>query len=114
MQEALVSQLKAMKEAHDVCQAQDSWKKATKDRLLLHIQDQQASTPVETFSGVEKVFAIQAGREVRVFVNSREINDLESEKLSFEIARKIEKNCQYPGEVRVSVHREAKFEDTAK
>ena len=67
-----------------------------------------------SFAGVQKVFAIQAGREVRVFVNAAEVNDLESEKLSFEIARKIEKNCQYPGEVRVSVHREAKFEETAK
>ncbi|PID70590.1 ribonuclease Y [bacterium DOLZORAL124_38_8] len=67
-----------------------------------------------SFAGVQKVFAIQAGREVRVFVNAAQVNDLESEKLSFEIARKIEKNCQYPGEVRVSVHRESKFEDTAK
>ena len=67
-----------------------------------------------SFGGVEKVFAIQAGREIRVFVNSAEINDLESEKLSHEIARKIEKKCEYPGEVRVAVFREARFEDTAK
>ena len=67
-----------------------------------------------SFSGVEKVFAIQAGREVRVFVNSTEINDLETEKLSFEIARKLEKSCEYPGEVKVAVFRESKFEDIAK
>ena len=67
-----------------------------------------------SFSGVEKVFAIQAGREVRVFVNSREINDLESEKLSFEIARKLEKSCEYPGEVKVAVFRESKYEEVAK
>jgi len=67
-----------------------------------------------SFTGVEKVFAVQAGREVRVFVNSREINDLEAEKLSFEIARKLEKNCEYPGEVRVAVYRESKYEETAK
>lgn len=67
-----------------------------------------------SFPGVEKVFAIQAGREVRVFVNSKEVNDLESEKLSFEIARKLEKSCEYPGEVKVAVFRESKYEQVAK
>lgn len=67
-----------------------------------------------SFDGVEKVFAIQAGREVRVFVNAAEVDDLQSEKLSFEIARKIEDNCEYPGEVRVAVFRESRFEDSAK
>ena len=67
-----------------------------------------------SFSGVEKVFAIQAGREVRVFVNSTEINDLETERLSFDIARKLEKSCEYPGEVKVAVFRETKFEEVAK
>lgn len=66
-----------------------------------------------SFSGVQKVFAIQAGREVRVFVNSKEVNDLESEKLSFEIARKLEKSCEYPGEVKVAVFRESRYEEVA-
>ncbi|HEY5714109.1 MAG TPA: ribonuclease Y [Candidatus Gracilibacteria bacterium] len=67
-----------------------------------------------SFEGVDKVFAIQAGREVRVFVNADVMNDLASEKLSFEIARKIESNCQYPGEVRVAIIRETRFENIAK
>jgi ribonuclease Y len=67
-----------------------------------------------SFSGVEKVYALQAGREVRVFVNSEELNDLKSEKLAFNIARKLEKECEYPGEVRVAVIRENRFEETAK
>jgi len=67
-----------------------------------------------SFGGVEKAFAIQAGREVRVFVNAQEMDDLETEKLSFNVARKIEKDCEYPGEVRVAVIRETRFEDTAK
>lgn len=66
------------------------------------------------FSGVEKVYAIQAGREVRVFVNSGEMSDMQSEKLSFDIARKIEKECQYPGEVQVTVIRENRFGNVAK
>ncbi len=67
-----------------------------------------------SFTGVEKVFAIQAGREIRVFVNAKEVNDLESEKLSFDIARKIEHDCSYPGEVKVAVIREARYEGVAK
>ncbi len=67
-----------------------------------------------SFAGVEKVFAIQAGREVRVFVNAAEMDDFASEKLSFDMARKIEKNCEYPGEVKVSVIRENRFEEVAK
>lgn len=67
-----------------------------------------------SFAGVEKVFAIQAGREIRVFVNSARIDDLTSEKLSFDIARKIEQNCSYPGEVKVAVIRESRYEGVAK
>ena len=67
-----------------------------------------------SFAGVDKVFAIQAGREVRVFVNAAEIDDAASEKMSFDIAREIEANCQYPGEVKVAVIRESRFEGTAK
>lgn len=67
-----------------------------------------------SFSGVEKAYAIQAGREVRVFVNSREMTDAASEKLSFDIARKIEKECQYPGEVQVAVIRENRYRNVAK
>lgn len=66
------------------------------------------------FPGVEKVFAIQAGREVRVFVNSSEVTDIESEKLSLEIAQKIESGLQYPGQVKVVVIRDARFEGIAK
>jgi len=67
-----------------------------------------------SFKGVEKVFAIQAGREVRVFVNAKEVNDLEAEKLSLDVAQKIETNCQYPGQVKVVIIRDTRFEGLAK
>ncbi len=51
---------------------------------------------------------------MRVFVNAAQIDDLKAEKLSFEIARKIEKSCEYPGEVRVAVFRESRYEEVAK
>ncbi len=74
----------------------------------------ELETIASSFEGVDKVFAIQAGREVRVFVNAAKIDDLQSEKLSFEIARKIESGCQYPGEVVVAVIRESRYEGVAK
>ncbi|NCP66764.1 ribonuclease Y [bacterium] len=67
-----------------------------------------------SFKGVEKVFAIQAGREVRVFVNSQEVTDVESEKLALEIAQKVEQGMQYPGQVKVIVIRDARFEGVAR
>lgn len=66
------------------------------------------------FAGVEKTYAIQAGREVRVFVKPEEINDLEAEKLSKDIARKIEQDLTYPGQIKVHVIRETRAIEFAK
>lgn len=66
----------------------------------------ELETLVTSFPGVEKAYAISAGREVRVFVNPDNINDFEAKKLSREIAEKIEKDLQYPGEIRVVTIRE--------
>ncbi|OGD65244.1 ribonuclease Y [Candidatus Berkelbacteria bacterium RIFOXYA2_FULL_43_10] len=66
------------------------------------------------FEGVEKAFAIQAGREVRVIVRPEDIDDLSAEKLSKEIARKIEEEVQYPGQVKVQVIREVRAVEYAK
>ncbi len=74
----------------------------------------QLETIASNFDGVKKAFAIQAGREVRVFVNANKIDDFKSEKLSFEMARKIEKECEYPGEVRVVVIREKRYKQVAR
>ncbi|MCX6812612.1 MAG: ribonuclease Y [Candidatus Berkelbacteria bacterium] len=66
------------------------------------------------FDGVEKSFAIQAGREVRVIVIPEEIDDLATEKLSKEIAKKIESEMQYPGTIKVNVIREVRAQEIAK
>lgn len=60
----------------------------------------------QTFDGVEKVYAIQAGREVRVFVQPDKMNDLQSYNLARDIAKKIENELKYPGEIKVNVIRE--------
>ncbi|MFQ5787849.1 MAG: HDIG domain-containing metalloprotein, partial [Thermodesulfobacteriota bacterium] len=61
-----------------------------------------------TFRGVEKCYAIQAGRELRVIVESSEVNDEEGVLLSHEIAKKIEKEVAYPGQVKITVIREVR------
>ena len=66
------------------------------------------------FDGVEKAYAIQAGREVRVFVQPQQIDDLTSYKLARDIANKIEAELQYPGEVKVTVIRETRAIEFAK
>lgn len=67
-----------------------------------------------SFKGVEKSFAIQAGREVRIIVKPEEIDDLEATKLASKIAQKIEKELKYPGQIKVNVIREVRSIDFAK
>ncbi len=67
-----------------------------------------------SYKGVEKTYAIQAGRELRVIVGSEKINDKEAEVLSFEIAQKIQNEMTYPGQVRVTVIRETRSVNIAK
>ena len=66
-----------------------------------------------SFSGVKKSYAVQAGREVRIFVDPDKIDDLKAVKLSNEIAKKIEHDLQYPGQIKVDVVRETRAEDFA-
>jgi len=66
------------------------------------------------FRGVEKSYAIQAGREIRILVRPEEIDDLESLKLARDIAKKIEADMQYPGTIKVNVIRETRAVEYAK
>jgi ribonuclease Y len=66
------------------------------------------------FKGVEKSFAIQAGREVRVIVNSTQVKDVETSMLGKDIAKKIEETMTYPGQIRVTVIRETRSVEYAK
>lgn len=66
------------------------------------------------FPGVEEVFALQAGREVRVLVDPGSVTDLEARELSRQIARKLEDDLQYPGQIQVTVIREFRATDFAR
>jgi ribonucrease Y len=67
-----------------------------------------------SFDGVEKSYAIQAGREVRIFVSPDKIDDIKSYELSREIAKKIEQELKYPGEIKVNVIRELRVIEYAR
>lgn len=66
------------------------------------------------FNGVEKAYAIQAGRELRVIVESEKVGDTDSDRLSFEIAQKIQNEMTYPGQIRVTVIREKRAVNIAR
>lgn len=66
------------------------------------------------FDGVNKAFAIQAGRELRVIVESEKVNDDQAAQLSFEISQKIQTDMTYPGQVKITVIRETRAVNVAK
>ncbi|MGN6398953.1 MAG: ribonuclease Y [Flavisolibacter sp.] len=68
----------------------------------------------QAYNGVEKAYAIQAGRELRVIVEADKVSDGESEKLSFEIAQKIQTEMTYPGQIKVTVIREKRAVNVAR
>ena len=67
-----------------------------------------------SFEGVEKAYAIQAGRDVRVFVNPDKITDLDAKRIAQEIAKRIEQELKYPGEIKVNVIRETRVIEYAR
>ena len=68
----------------------------------------------KSFGGIEKTYAIQAGREIRVFVMPEKISDLEAKKMARDIADRIEKDLKYPGEIKVNVIRESRVIEYAR
>jgi len=67
-----------------------------------------------SFPGVEKAWALQAGREIRVFVRPKEVDDWGAKKMAKEIAQRIEEELRYPGEIKVNVIRETRVTEYAK
>ena len=82
------------------------------DTYVKRLEDLQAIA--ESFSGVERSFAVQAGREVRILVRPEEIDDLTASRLARDIVKKIEEQLTYPGQIKVTVIRETRAVEYAK
>jgi len=84
----------------------------TMETYVKRLEDLQAIA--ESFGGVEKSFAVQAGREVRILVRPEEIDDLSATRLARDIVKKIEEELTYPGQIKVTVIRETRAVEYAK
>ena len=101
-----------VKSADAISGARPGARRNSLEEYLQRLQDLEMTA--SGFPGVEKVYAIQAGREVRVFVQPGVIDDLASYQLARDIAKKIEADLTYPGEVRVTIIRETRVTEYAR
>ena len=88
---------------------------ARRDTLEIYIKRlQKIEEIVNSFEGIKQSFAVQAGREVRIIVESEKFDDLASQKLARDVAKRIETELDYPGQIRVTVVREFRTTEIAK
>jgi ribonuclease Y len=82
------------------------------ENYIKRLQDLEALT--KTFGGVEKSYALSAGREIRIFVTPEKVSDLQAKEMARDIAKKIEQELTYPGEIRVTMIRENRIVEYAR
>ena len=101
-----------VKIADAISGARPGARKDTLERYVQRLEDLEAIA--KAFEGVEKVYAIQAGRELRVFVTPEKVDDWQAAKMAKNIATKIQEELKYPGEIKVTMIREKRIIEYAK
>ncbi len=101
-----------VKVADAISGARPGARKDTYEHYLQRLEELEGIA--KSFAGVEKAYAIQAGREVRVFVMPDEVDDLGAIKMAKAVAEKIEEDLKYPGEIKVNVIREKRIVEFAR
>jgi ribonucrease Y len=101
-----------IKAADAISGARPGARKQSLEQFIQRMEELERTA--STFEGVEKTYAIQAGRQIRVFINPKQIDDLQAYDLAKNIAQKIESELSYPGEVKVTVIRETRVVEYAK
>jgi ribonuclease Y len=101
-----------VKAADAISGARPGARKATYEHYIQRLEELEKTAA--SFPGVEKVYAIQAGREVRVFVEPKAVDDFAAYRLAKDIATKIESELTYPGEIKVNVIRETRVIEYAR
>lgn len=101
-----------VKIADAISGARPGARKDTLENYVQRLEDLEAVA--NSFEGVEKVYAIQAGREIRIFVSPEKIDDWQAAQLAKNIATKIQDELKYPGEIKVTVIRESRIVEYAK
>ncbi|MBW3598057.1 MAG: ribonuclease Y [Planctomycetes bacterium] len=97
----------------DACSAsRPGARRETLERYIKRMEELESIA--SSFPGVEQAFAIQAGRELRVIANAQETNDAKAAKICRDIAKAFEERLTYPGEIKVTVVREARFTEMAR
>ncbi|OGI15230.1 MAG: ribonuclease Y [Candidatus Moranbacteria bacterium RIFCSPHIGHO2_01_FULL_54_31] len=98
--------------ADAISAARPGARKETAEKYIKRLEELEAL--INSFPEVEKSYAIQAGREVRIFVNPEATDDLGAMKLARDIAKRIEEELKYPGEIKVNVFRETRAVEYAR
>ncbi|MCL2805759.1 MAG: ribonuclease Y, partial [Treponema sp.] len=98
--------------ADAISAARPGARKETLDNYMKRLENLESIA--NAFTGVEKSFAVQAGRELRILVNNEAVNDEQTKDLAKEIAKKIENDLRYPGRIKVTMIRETRITEYAR